>query len=514
MSMEEKNNDTKTLQVAKDHIVPLIEQFSLVQNELSGLFSIPQASGPSVKAADAWWQVQKEEAQHTYRGALAAIAAPMLIADVGINARNQKLIITHAVVPSLRWNDPIYLLAQDNDKTRFRLEYLKQTDLFTNTLLLYLQGAAPVYEMEMKFEVSVRDFAVLLATADLLQRLQYRALLDYAAAPLSVKADDVMVSVTEGFVYPDPRWLLPFSLPALHLSPAAMSRESTRQSLENLVKTGLLKKDGDMITLMEPGERFCESVAGRTSCIRIDTRGVDEKGKLGRQSVLFIRGEHFLWYAGTSGKKADTMVVASTGLDQAETLLKELFTPLAAPKPGEPARPALVVAPVPLQAPASDAAPQVHARPPPPPQAAVPVAAPAAGRMVCKACGNPLTPGERFCSKCLVKVPEILAPAVALAAVEEHVPAPAVAPTTSATGLVCKACGNPLKPGDKFCSKCLVKVPETPATAAAPAHQSPPPQPADPARSVPAAGNLICKACGNPVKPGLKFCSNCGKKIG
>ncbi len=515
MSMEEKNNEIKTLQVAKDHIVPLIEQFSLVQNELSGLFKIPQASGPSVKAAGEWWQAQKEEAQHTYRGALAAIAAPMLIADVGINARNQKLIITHAVIPSLRWNDPIYLLAQDNNKTRFRLEYLKQTDLFTNTLLLYLQGAAPVYEMEMKFEVSVRDFAVLLATADLLQRLQYRALLDYAAAPLSVRADEVMVSVTEGFVYPDPRWLLPFSLPVLHISSAAMSKESTRGSLDNLAKAGLVKKDGDMITLTEPGTRFCESVAGRTSCIRIDTRGVDEKGKQGRQSVLFIRGEHFLWYAGTSGKKADTMVVASIGLDQAEALLKELFTPIAAPKPGEPERPAPVVAPVPLQAPVPDAAPQVQACPPHPPQAAAPSAAHAAGNMVCKACGNPIKPGDKFCSKCLVKVPEIFAPAVAPAAVEVHAPAPATPPAPSAGDLVCKACKNPLKPGDKFCSKCLVKVPERPAAAVAPAYQPPPPRPpaADPVRSVTAAGDLTCKACGSLVKRGLKFCSNCGKKI-
>lgn len=513
MSMEEKNDEIKTLRVAKDHIVPLIVQFSMVQNELSGLFDIPQASELSAKAAGEWWQAQKEEAQHTYRGALAAIAAPMLIADVGINARNQKLIITHAIVPSLRWNDPIYLLAQDNDKTQFRLEYLREADLFTNTQLLYLQGAAPVYEMEMKFEVSVRDFAVLLATADLLQRLQYRALLDYADAPFSVRVDDVMVSVTEGFVYPDPRWLLPFSLPVLHLSPAAMSRDSTRQSLDNLAKTGLVKKDGDMITLTEPGKRFCESVAGRTGCIRIETRGVDEKGKQGRQSVLFIRGEHFLWYAGTSGKKADTMVVASIGLDQAEALLRELFTPIAAPKPGEPARPVPVVAPVPLQTPVSDAPPRVQARPPPPPQAAAPAAADAAGSMVCKACGNPIKPGDRFCSKCLVKVPEIPAPAVAPAAVGVH--APAIPPAPSGGDLVCKACKNPLKPGDKFCSKCLVKVPETPATAAPPAYQPPPPRPpaADLARTLPAAGDLTCKACGSPVKPGLKFCSNCGKKI-
>jgi predicted nucleic acid-binding Zn ribbon protein len=548
--MEEKTTDTKKLQIVKDQIVPLIAQLSLVENDLSGLFDIPQASEPSAKAAGEWWEAQTEEDQYTYRGALAAIAAPMLIADIGINAWNEKLIITHAVLPSLRWNDPIYLLGQDSDKAKFRLEYLKQADLFTNTLLLYLQGAAPVYEMEMKFEVSVRDFAVLLATADLRQRQQYRALLDHAPFPPSVKADDVMVSVTEGFVYPDPRWLLPFCLPVLHIGPSAISKESTRQSLDNLVKTGLIKKDRDEISLKEPGERFCESVAGRTSCIRIDTWGVDEKGRRGRQSVLFIRGEHFLWYAGTSGRKADTMVVTTIGLDQAEALLRELFTPLAAPKPGEPVRPApaVIQAPAPAAAPPS---PAYQSPPPLPPQPAVPMpapvgpAAPAAGGLVCKACGNPIKPGDKFCSKCLVKVPAIMTPesVQAAAPVPAAPPAPAYqspppptqsaiqapAPVTPAAapaagGLLCKACRNPIRPGDKFCSKCLVKVPDTPVPAAAPA-VAPPPPPPPPSQSAipapapvtpaaaPAAGGLLCKACGSPVKPGLKFCSNCGAKI-
>ena len=490
MSMDEKETETKTLQIAKDHIVPLIAQLGLVENDLSGMFAIPQASETSAKAADEWWQALNEEDQHMYRGALAAIAAPALIADVGINARNEKLIITHAVLPSLRWNDPVYLLGQDTDNAQFRLEYLKQADLFTNTLLLYLQGAAPVYEMEMKFEVSVRDFAVMLAIADLLQRLRYRALLDHAVAPSTVKADDVMVAVSEGFVYPDPRWLLPFALPLLHISPAAMAKESVRQSLDSLARIGLVKKDRDEISLTEPGERFCESVAGRSSCIRIDTWGADEKGRLGRQGVLFIRGEHFLWYIGTSGKKADTLVVVSTGLDKAEAIIRELFTPLAAPKTGAPVRSAPAVK-VPAPAPAAVAAAMVSAAtpppPPPPPQAAAPLsapqpaapvaaqAAPSQEGMVCRACGNPIKPGDKFCSRCLVKVPVILAPA----AVQAAVPAPGPAPASPSP---------PLPP-------------------------PPPPPAAEPGPRESAAGDRVCKACGSSLNPGLKFCSNCGKKI-
>jgi hypothetical protein len=527
MNMEEKTQDTKTLQIAKDHIVPLIAQLGLVENDLSGLFDIPPASESSANAADAWWQAQKEEDRHTYRGALAAIAAPMLIADIAINARNEKLIITHAVVPSLRWNDPVYLLAQAAGTTQFHLEYLRQADLFANTLLLYLQGAAPVYEMEMKFEVPARDFAVLLATADLRQRLQFRALLDHAAPPSSVKEDDVMVSVTEGYVYPDPRWLLSFSLPVLHISPAGITRESVRQSLDNLAKTGLIQKDADRLSLTEPGERFCESVAGRTSCIRIDIHGADEKGRRGRQSVLFVRGEHFLWYAGTSGRKADTMIVTTIGLDQAEALLKELFTPLAAPTPAKPVRPAPAIIKAPVREPVREPAPAV-ASPPPPPQYQAPApAAPASGGLVCRACGNPLAPADRFCSRCLVKVPDVAAPgtvtatapaAAAAPPAPAYEPPPPVSPPQSAApsagGLVCRACGNPLAPADRFCSRCLVKVPDGVATA--PVQPTPPPPPPPPQYSAPAApgsGGLVCRACGKPVKQGLKFCSNCGARI-
>ena len=147
MSMDTKTDETPTLQIAKDHLAPLIARFGMVQNELSGLFDMPPATAASSAAAGTWWQALTEEQQHLYRGALAAVASPLLIADVGIISRNERVINTHAVLPSLRWNDPIYLFAGENNGTQFRLEYLKQADLFTNTLLLHLQGAAPVYEM-------------------------------------------------------------------------------------------------------------------------------------------------------------------------------------------------------------------------------------------------------------------------------------------------------------------------------------------------------------------------------
>lgn len=389
MSMEIKSDETATLLIAKDHLAPLIGRFGMVQNELAGLFDMPPSTAQSAEASGAWWQGLPEEQQHLYRGALAALASPLLIADVGMIVRNERLINTHAVLPSLRWNDPIYLFAGEENGTQFRLEYLRQADLFTNTLLLYLQGAAPVYEMELKFTIPVRDFAVLLAAVDLRQRLRYKALLDHAVFPVAYRNEAIAAAVTEGFTFPDPRWLLPFCLPALHLKHDDAAPASTQESLGRLVTTGLLKRDGDSITFTEPGERFAESVCARSSCIRIDTYGADAQGTPGRQSVVLIRGEHFLWYAGMSGRKAGTMVVTPIGLDQAEALLKELFTPLAEPKPkqGDAVRPAPAV----VQAPAPAAAPQKDV-------------ASGGVRKFCLSCGKPLKPGLKFCSNCGAKI--------------------------------------------------------------------------------------------------------------
>jgi predicted amidophosphoribosyltransferase len=217
-----------------------------------------------------------------------------------------------------------------------------------------------------------------------------------------------------------------------------------------------------------------------------------------------------------------------------------------APAPAAPAPAPVYQAPPPAYQPPPPPPPPVYQAPPPPPQyaAPAPAAAPSTGGLVCKACGNPIKPGDKFCSKCLVKVPDT--PAAAPAgypapqaayqpppppppayqappppAPQYTAPAPAAAPATG--GLVCRACGNPIKPGDKFCSKCLVKVPDSPAPAPAayqppaPAYQAPPPPPPQSAVPAPAAapatGGPVCKACGNPIKPGDKFCSKCLVKV-
>ena len=147
-----------------------------------------------------------------------------------------------------------------------------------------------------------------------------------------------------------------------------------------------------------------------------------------------------------------------------------------------------------------------------PPPAQIP-----SGTQLCKACGNPIRAGDKFCSKCLVKVPDHPAVSPAPSAVYQPPPppppqyiAPVPAPepaAPSATGLTCKACGNPIRPGDKFCSKCLVKVPDHPAASAA-AYYEPPPAPA-----AATPGGYVCASCGSPVSGLEKFCGICGAVV-
>ena len=105
--------------------------------------------------------------------------------------------------------------------------------------------------------------------------------------------------------------------------------------------------------------------------------------------------------------------------------------------------------------------------------------APVPGILSCRTCGAVLAPDEKFCGNCGTKTggaPAAAAPAPvpAPAAPPAYIPPPQPAVAFVAGALVCRACGNPIKPGDKFCSKCLVKVPDN-LMAAAPAAQSPPP---------------------------------------
>jgi predicted nucleic acid-binding Zn ribbon protein len=63
----------------------------------------------------------------------------------------------------------------------------------------------------------------------------------------------------------------------------------------------------------------------------------------------------------------------------------------------------------------------------------------------------------------------------------------------------CPNCGKPLRPGARFCGNCGYTIPATPSAQAGP-------PPAGPA-------TIACPQCGKPVRVGAKFCSHCGKVL-
>lgn len=132
----------------------------------------------------------------------------------------------------------------------------------------------------------------------------------------------------------------------------------------------------------------------------------------------------------------------------------------------------------------------------------------------CTACGNAIKPGDKYCSKCLVIVRDTQPPAVTIAPIAAPVSAPVSSPALSPAPILgqssgvrtCRACGNAIKPGDKYCSKCLAIVRDNPPQAVAPT-----PVPVQPPAA--ASGSYVCTSCGSSVTGTEKFCGICGSPV-
>jgi len=156
--------------------------------------------------------------------------------------------------------------------------------------------------------------------------------------------------------------------------------------------------------------------------------------------------------------------------------------------------------------------------PPSPP----PVMARPADQLLCSSCGSPLAPSEKFCGICGARagvsapatpVPLPVVPAYVpepvRAAIPPPPPVPSPAPVMGQNPGVrtCNSCGNIIRPGDKYCSKCLAIVRDNPPQAAIPV--PPPMQPSHAA----APGSYVCASCGSPVIGAEKFCGICGAPV-
>ncbi len=152
--------------------------------------------------------------------------------------------------------------------------------------------------------------------------------------------------------------------------------------------------------------------------------------------------------------------------------------------------------PVPASVQTAIPAPAAAVIPPQPPQAPTsppPVMAQPAAQLLCSSCGSPLAASEKFCGTCGARagvsapatpVPSpvipVYVPEPVRAAIPPPPPVPSPAPVMGQPSGVrtCNSCGNIIRPGDKYCSKCLAIVRDNTPQATIPV---PPPMQPSPA---------------------------------
>jgi len=148
-----------------------------------------------------------------------------------------------------------------------------------------------------------------------------------------------------------------------------------------------------------------------------------------------------------------------------------------------------------------------------PPPSPLPVpATPAVPTARCPHCGAELAPEAKFCAGCGQSVGAAPVPPPAPTAP----PPAATAPPPAAPR--CPSCGGEMVAGTVFCPHCGHSIAGPAATQPmpvpppAPQAAAPPPAPtAAPSPMVPMAGAAgSCPRCGQPLKPGIRFCGSCG----
>ena len=373
--MAKKNIDDQELEmreylVPRATVQPLLTSFSVVRNRLGEVFDLPQGDAAQ---ATRWWQSQKPDDQIVLRQALTAIASPVIMSDITIMRGDQGLIQTTLTKESLRADDPAFLVGTDQGGENLRLRRLQSPEVMAGTILMYLEAGVEPGLAEFKFEVSLNEFIVLLATLDLHRRSHMISLLEHEEAKPSLKLEDIQNSVNDGLQYPDPRWLVPFVVSILPEKPQ-LDWDAIWQAVYSLGQRGIVKLSGDNteLTLTEAGALLATEMLRKMTQVRIASLGYTEDGKQGSQTSFFIRGESLIWYMDVG---AESVVVAAVDLDKAGELLAELFKPVGAPPVAQP-----------VKAASKAAAPTAAPRP----------AAQAPKVRYCPDCGQPATWIEQY----------------------------------------------------------------------------------------------------------------------
>jgi predicted amidophosphoribosyltransferase len=128
---------------------------------------------------------------------------------------------------------------------------------------------------------------------------------------------------------------------------------------------------------------------------------------------------------------------------------------------------------------------------------------------ICASCGLPLTEKGKFCGICGVSSGSIAKHPSPTSSLKFDVPPSAQQYPQPAGPRLCRSCGNLIKTGDKFCSKCLLNVADSsPLTLV----QNIPPS-VDVKPSIPSAHALACASCGSLLSGTEKFCGICGAPV-
>jgi len=396
----------------------LVRHFNLPQGLLGAAF-MDQPADPGYAAQVAQWHSALPEAEKIPLSALKVLAEPALVADVRAFLRRETLIRTWAVCGAAGECPLVLAAASGEDGEQLKLNWRQTREEFADTLLVWLIEAGEPSEPEMKVELSQAEFAVLLALCDLHSRAAYSAYIAHTPVAASYPVAFLQQAFQEAVAVDDPRWLLSFATPLLDEEASKLTADQVGQTVDRLVRRGLIQREGAEIRWTVPGEYLAESFHRRKVTVAIDTAASDRDGLLGTHAGLLLRSDQPLWYADIAG--GGPAAVTGVSVQAARDILDAFLTPVGpppvkrqAPEPPPPAETMWYVAHGgQTEGPMAESVLRSRLATLPPgalvwnaglpgwvPPAQAGLVAPAPAARACPACGAALSPTQRFCVHC------------------------------------------------------------------------------------------------------------------
>jgi hypothetical protein len=443
--------------------------------------------------------------------ALPLIASPALMVRTQALFDEGRFVATWVITGTS--NDPALtpylLLAEGEAEDGFQIKPVRNRDTVVRSFLPYLDVGLPVSETE-PFELPVEAFLVLAALGDLYRRARFSAGLDHTAAPGRFTSRDLELALADGRQHPDPRWMLPF---LRGIWPELPAGEDLGRGLQALANDGWVhQRDGEVV-LSEQGLRLARSLDQRLAMLSFWAVGATPEGELAARSALFVRSPWHIWCFDVGGEDGRRAIGASVGLASTYALLQDLLTPVGTPLPVDEPQPQIpAVSAEWAVGPAQAAPPAPAASPVPPPRGeetltgldAVGQAPPAA--LVVR---EGAQPGQTFSLQgpaTLGRSPENQIRLDDERASRRHA---RISPRGSHWIIEDLESRNgtfvngqrvdgatPLRPGDQ------IRIGATLLQLMEPAR-----------KAAPSAASAACPHCGQPVRPGVRFCRYCGQPL-